>query len=213
MIRYRWFYNQFSQANGLKWLPLIALNGTEMRGGATSVRDRTIWTDHILDNVTLQDLLIDQIIFSSANEQINPPLVSLYSYLQSIGTRAAQDPDSSSESSRQIILRHALSWVLDNSIKTRTSIGDTQDSIPVFDHESFHFAKVGLRKLYRYKWSSPGDIRSFNFVKDMSNEDWEEWVVRLRVMIMGSRLNGLRSGPTYEDHRFFRDPDGICGSL
>ncbi|PVG03071.1 hypothetical protein CPB86DRAFT_822594 [Serendipita vermifera] len=212
MIRYRWFYGEFSKANGLEWLPLIALNGTETRGGDASTRDRAIWPDHVLDDVTLQDLLIDQVIFSSANERIGPPLNSLYHYLLSIGTRSTRHPEDSSESFRMITLRHALSWVLDKSIKVQHSIGSAQDSPnDIFNPETFHFAKVGLRKLYRYKWSSLGQIRSFDFVKDMSKEEWEEWITHIKVMLMGTTLNGLRSGPTYDSHRFSRDPDGVCG--
>ncbi|PVF90853.1 hypothetical protein CPB86DRAFT_821014 [Serendipita vermifera] len=74
MVDFRWFCEEFSRANGLDWLPLIALNTLPTQGRAP--RDGT-----------LTEILVDQILSSTANRDIQATLSSSYHYLQSIGHR------------------------------------------------------------------------------------------------------------------------------
>ncbi|PVF97761.1 hypothetical protein CPB86DRAFT_759745 [Serendipita vermifera] len=181
MAKFRWFYDEFSQANGLDWLPLIALN-------AIHTEDRTPW-----DNA-LTEILVDQILSSTANQDLHVPLSSSYHYLQSIGQ--SHNPRDHHGLAN---LRTALLWVLNNSTRVHDSQDRTEESPLVFDPPV----------LEREDWSQVGDIRSFDFVKDLSGEEWAEWVTKLKVLIMGASLGGLKPGPFQNTNRFCRDPDGI----
>ncbi|PVG03064.1 hypothetical protein CPB86DRAFT_869977 [Serendipita vermifera] len=186
MTEFPWFDDEFSQANGLDWLPLIALN-------AIHPRDR-----RLLNNV-LAEILVDHILSSRANRDIRAPLSSSYHYLQSIGQRRnPQDHDGLAN------LRTALLWVLDESTEAHDSHERTNESSPlVFDPPI----------LERVGWPRLKNVRSFEFIKDMSDEEWEDWVTRLKVMIMGVSQGGLKPGPFQNRNRFCRDPDGVCGRM
>ncbi|PVG03067.1 hypothetical protein CPB86DRAFT_869980 [Serendipita vermifera] len=186
MAKFQWFYGEFSQANGLEWLPLIALNPIHPE-------DRTLW-----DNA-LAEILVDHILSLTVSHDIQEPLSSSYHYSQSIG-----QSDNPLDHHRLANLRTALLWVLNNS----TNVHDAQDradsSSPlVFDPPV----------LEREAWPTVGDVRSFDFVKDMSGEAWEDYVTRLQVLIMGTSLGGLKPGPLQDRNRFCQDPDGFCGRI
>ncbi|PVF97748.1 hypothetical protein CPB86DRAFT_815320 [Serendipita vermifera] len=186
MANSRWFHDEFSQENGLDWLPLIALNAryTENR----SLRDNA-----------LTGILVDQILSSTANQDLHAPLSSSYHYLLSLGQR--HNPRGHDGLAN---LRAALLWVLSNSIKVHDSQDHTEDSPPlVFDPPV----------LERGRWPEVGDVRSFDFVNDLSGEEWVEWVTRLKALIMGVSLSGLKPGPFQDRNRFCRDPDGFCGRI
>ncbi|PVF97746.1 hypothetical protein CPB86DRAFT_413539 [Serendipita vermifera] len=182
----RWFYDEFSQANGLDWLPLIAFNAIHTEDQA------------LRDNV-LTEILFDQILYSTASRDVHAPLSSSYHYLQSIGqSHNPQDHHGLAN------LRAALVWVFKNSTRVHDSQDRAQESSPlVFDPPV----------LERKDWPEVGDVRSFDFVKDMSGEEWEDWATRLKVMIMGVSLGGLKPGPFQDRNRFYRDPDGFCGRI
>ncbi|PVF97762.1 hypothetical protein CPB86DRAFT_413646 [Serendipita vermifera] len=186
MANFRWFYDEFSQANGLEWLPLIALNA------------RYIEHQTLQDNA-LNDILVDQILFSTANQDLHAPLSSSYHYLQCIGqSHNPQDHDG------LVNLRTALLWVLNNSNKVHDSQDRMEESSPlVFDPPV----------LERNRWPAVRDVRSFDFVKEMSGGEWEDRATRLKVLIMGVSLGGLKPGPFQDRNRFCRDPDGGCGRI
>ncbi|PVF92406.1 hypothetical protein CPB86DRAFT_877907 [Serendipita vermifera] len=186
MAKFQWFYDEFSQANGLDWLPLIALNA--------------IHTEYLVpsDNA-LAEILVDHILSSAVNQDVVAPLSCSYHYLQSIG-------QSCNPRNHHILdnLRTTIVWLLNNSIKVHETQYPAKSSSPlVFDPPV----------LEREDWPTVGGVRSFNFIKDMSGEEWEDWVTRLKVMIMGASLGGLKPGPLQERNRFCRDPDGLCGRL
>ncbi|CAG8452974.1 9391_t:CDS:2, partial [Acaulospora colombiana] len=179
-----WFYEEFSEANGLAWLPLIAQND--------------IYTeDQSLKENILTEILIDQILFSTANRNVQVSLLSSYHYLQSIGQTWTQIGD---QSHRLPNLQAALIWVLNHSIKLHNSKILAASSFSLIDQPN----------LERYNWPTVGEVRSFSFIKDMSDEEWQEWVARLRVLIMGASLGGLKPGPLQNRGRFSRDTDGLC---
>ncbi|PVF92404.1 hypothetical protein CPB86DRAFT_819657 [Serendipita vermifera] len=153
--------------------------------------------DRIPDHHVLTEILVDHILSSTASRDVQVPLSSSYRYLQSIGQsynpRHYYGLDN---------LRTTLLWVLNGATKVHYSQTrpDLSSSL-VFDPPV----------LERFDWSTSGDVRSFNFVNDISGEEWEEWVAGLKVMIMGISLGGLKPGPLQDRNRFCRDPDGLCG--
>ncbi|PVF97757.1 hypothetical protein CPB86DRAFT_734357 [Serendipita vermifera] len=186
MAKFRWFYDEFSQANGLDWLPLVALN-------AVHIKDQTL-----RDNA-LAEILVDQLLSSTANQDIQAPLSSSYHYLQSIG-----QSHNSLNHYQLANLRTALLWILCTSTKAHDSQDHAEESSPlVFDPPV----------LERYRWPTVGDVRSFGFIKDLSSDEWEDWLTRLKILIMGASLGGLNPGPFQDGYRFFRGPDGCCGRI
>ncbi|PVG03065.1 hypothetical protein CPB86DRAFT_869978 [Serendipita vermifera] len=186
IAKFRWFYDEFSQANGFEWLPLIALNALQTEG-------RT------LQDNAMSEILVDYILSSTVNRDIQVPLSSCYHYLQSIGQN--HNP---LDHHGLTNLRTALLWVLNNSTKIRDSKDHAESSSPlVFDPPV----------LQRYQWPKVRGIRSFGFVKNMHGEEWEGWVSKLKVMIMGASLRGLKPGPCQDMNRFCRDPDRFCGRI
>ncbi|PVF97763.1 hypothetical protein CPB86DRAFT_873943 [Serendipita vermifera] len=186
IAKFRWFYDEFSQANGLNWLPLIALNPIHLE-------------DQMLQDNVLTEILVDQILSSRANRDVQAPLSSSYLYLQSIGQ--SHNPRDHYELAN---LRTTLLWLLNNSTKVHDLQGRTEESSPLV------FDPPGLE---REDWRTVRDIRSFDFVKDMYGEEWEDWVTKLKVMIMGTSLGWLKPGPLQDRNRFCRDPDGFCGRV
>ncbi|PVF92408.1 hypothetical protein CPB86DRAFT_877909 [Serendipita vermifera] len=181
-----WFYDEFSQANGLDLLPLIAFYPLHP-------------TDPIQGPNALEEILVDHILSSTANRDVRKPLLSSYRYLQSIG-ESHNSRDYHGRTNLEIVLR----WVLNSATKVHDSTNHPESSSPlVFDPPI----------LERGDWPTVGDIRSFDFVNDISDEEWEDWVIRLKVMIMGAPLGGLKPGPLQDSNRFCRDPDGLCGRI
>ncbi|PVF92402.1 hypothetical protein CPB86DRAFT_877904 [Serendipita vermifera] len=181
-----WFYDEFSRANGLDWLPLIALNAFHPM-------------DRISERYALTGILVDCILFWTASRDIQVPLSSSYHYLQSIGQ--SHDPQ---DDHRLSNLQTTLLWVLNSAIKVHNSQNHPESSSPlVFDPPI----------LGRYGWPTVGGVRSFDFVNNMSGEEWGDWVTRLKVMIMGASLGGLKPGSFHDRNRFCRDPDGLCGRI
>ncbi|PVF97747.1 hypothetical protein CPB86DRAFT_826271 [Serendipita vermifera] len=186
MAKFRWFSDEFSQVNGLDWLPLIAFNAIHTENRA------------LRDNV-LTEILVDQILSPTANQDVHAPLSSTYHYLQSIGqSHNPRDQDGLAN------LRAALMWIFTNSTKVHDSQDRAEESSPLV---------LNPPVLEREDWPQVGDVRSFDFVKDISGEEWEEWVTRLKVMVMGASLGGLKPGPFHDSNRFCRDPDGPCGRI
>ncbi|PVG03066.1 hypothetical protein CPB86DRAFT_869979 [Serendipita vermifera] len=186
MVIFPWFHEEFCQANGLDWLPQIAI----------------YIEDWWYNGRPLTEILVDQILFSAANRDIYAPLSSSYLYLQSVGQTSPQS-NKKQNHDQLFNLRATLFWVLDNSINVHDSQNRRESSPPVFDPPI----------LRRYSWLTVGDVRSFEFIQDMSGEEWEDWVTKLEVMIMGTSLGGLKSGPLQDRNRFCRDPDGCCGRI
>ncbi|PVG03048.1 hypothetical protein CPB86DRAFT_724598 [Serendipita vermifera] len=201
MNRHQWFYEEFRQANGLDWLSHIALNDVPPSDLLPHFDlDATPSYEGICPSDVLTETLIDQIISSSANSDVQVPLSSSHCYLQSL-TQSSAKFYYESDGHYLINLRTALLWILNNSIK----VHDSKDSLSpsIFSPPT----------LERGDWPVVRDVRPFNFIKSMSGEQWQEWVERLDVLIMGTSLGGLKPGPLQNKNRFCRDPDGVCGSI
>ncbi|PVF90905.1 hypothetical protein CPB86DRAFT_803216, partial [Serendipita vermifera] len=206
--RFSWFNDQFRIANGLSWLSRIGLS------------------DPRLTCVVLQ-LLVDQIIFESANMDINGPLECSFICLQTLRgfspidrgdnnsgwndelsdgiSEGSSDRNDDSDGQELSHLQEALMWILHNATTMRNT-----GALPPSDGDfkAPEFATIAIRKV-EDGLASPGQPRSFEFVKDMSDEEWEEWSGRIKSMVMGINLGGLEPGPMYARHRFLQDPDGV----
>ncbi|PVG03917.1 hypothetical protein CPB86DRAFT_310221, partial [Serendipita vermifera] len=197
ITQYQWFYEEFGKANGLEWLPLISLNMASSRPA-------------------ISEILVDQILFESANDDIRKPLIGTYVYLQSLGVNLAQSSPNKVLTPTSwtlnppgpVYLREASLWLLFNSFSARISTSD-----PSYSPEKSQipwFATIGRRKLEQDKSSSAGKMKSFDFVKSMTMEEWEEWMTTIRTLAMGSILGGLKPGHYHNRSKFGRDPDGLC---
>jgi hypothetical protein len=188
--RYGWFYEEFNHANGLRWLPIIAQKSTHH-------------DDHNCLHCLLANILVDHIVFSIDNRTIQVPLSCSYTYLQAMGI-------DSTESVRESInhdlanLKAVIVWVLENSVRVHNSTSE-DGVLPV----------LYPPELDTREWRSLDvfELHSFDFIRGMSDTEWEEWVTHLKAMIMGARLGGLKLGPFYDQNRFCRDPDNVCGRV
>ncbi|PVG04033.1 hypothetical protein CPB86DRAFT_868802, partial [Serendipita vermifera] len=91
----------------------------------------------------------------------------------------------------------ALMWVLHNAVTVR----NTDAPAPSKDnYEAPVFATLAIQRTQHHGLASPGQVRSFECVKDMSDEEWEEWSGRIKSMVMGINLGGLEPGPMYARH-------------
>jgi hypothetical protein len=153
---------------------------------------------------------VDQIIFESTSPDLNGPLECTHMCLQSL--RPAEftidsiiDPNLGMK--ELLNLRDALIWVLKKAAKARDQV-----SIPALEGELEvpAFATIGIRR--QKHDSSLGRIRSFEFVRELSRDEWDEWSSSVEVLIMGTSLYGLGCGPVHGASRPSRDPDGICCS-
>jgi hypothetical protein len=172
-------------ANGLQWLPDMGLSNYR--------------NDHII----LQ-LLVDQIVFESASLDLNGPLECTQICLQMLrGSKLNRE-----KAANISHLWDALIWILQKATQMRNIDRLTESKAAL---QVPAFAQIGIRKTQRNR--SPGQIRSFEFAREMSNEEWDEWSNRIKSMAMGTKLRGLGCGPTYTRHGFVRDPDGICGRV
>jgi hypothetical protein len=192
IIYFPWFHEQFTIANGLQWLSNMASN-------------------HYMNGRIILEYLLDQIAFESASLDLNGPLECGYICLQALqGSEADWNLASiwwninvDTELSH---LWDALIWILENASKMRNAgYLPASEDIPKVPA----FAKIGIRKIQKDRF--PGRIRSFEFAREMSTEQWEEWSNRVKSMAMGVKLGGLGCGLMYARDRFTRDPDGICG--
>jgi hypothetical protein len=198
VAHFSWFYEQFKIANGREWLSHIGLSDYE--------RGRIVLT-----------LLVDQLVFETASQDLDGPLECTYICLQTLQGSASNwnilgfDPgfnlignlDTDTKLSH---LRDALIWVLKNAIKRRDEVCPLALE---YEPEVPTFAKIGLRRTQAHG-IAPWKIRTFEFSKQMSTEEWDEWSNRVKTMVMGVSLGGLGCEPNYGRHRFVRDPDGIC---
>jgi hypothetical protein len=193
IARYGWFHEELTKANGLEWLPLISLNTSSSHSAVL-------------------EILVDQIVFQSAIEDIRRPLTSSYRYLQSLGvtlqpsTTEILTPTSRMFSPRRLFhLQEASLWLLFHSRSVRISSNDLLErpGLP-------WFATIGRKKLDEYGLTSAGNMRSFDFARYMTTGEWEEWEARLRIIAMGAALGGLKPCLRYGRARFVRDPDGLC---
>jgi hypothetical protein len=101
-------------------------------------------------------------------------------------------------------LKLALVWALENSIQIRGSTSD-DGTLPSLSPPKLDMSgRPSLDGL---------ELHSFDFIWGMSDEEWEEWMANLKGMIMGAGLGGLKPGPFYEQNRFCRDPDNVCGRV
>jgi hypothetical protein len=194
-IKYEWFYAEFNKADGLRWLPLIILN-----------RPSCI-------HAVLQ-LLVDQIVFSSASEDINTPLSCTYQCIQVFGSIFPSGKPyyariANSGLSELANLRDALLWVLRKSMAVREHFNTPRKS-SLDASELPHFATIAIKKRRRYGIQD-GEARSFDFVMDMSDGRWDEWKAMLRTMVMGISLGGL--GVETSRTNRVEDPIGICAPV
>jgi hypothetical protein len=188
------FHHEFAMASGHEWLSTIGLGDYGNQ-----------------ENVV--KLLVDQIVFESASPDLSGPLESAHICLQTLwgsaegwivkrvhGQGVILHPSASS-------LGEALRWIQDNFVGIRYKA-------PLRRPDRYNvpsFAQIGINKKHRGRWS--GTFRSFEFVEKLSVEEWEEWSNRVKILIMGVNLGGLGCGPTHAQHRFTRDPDGVCGYI
>jgi hypothetical protein len=143
-------------------------------------------------------VLVNQLVLSQGFEDISIPLECLYHCLM------VTSPD------QDILHRigQALSWAMDCADRARNPQVDRnlERAIDVLElvtivreEESEEEASVSLIV-----------PRSFDFVTDMSDEEWTGWTTEVKALILGTRLGGLGYGPRYSRDRFSRDPDGVC---
>jgi hypothetical protein len=187
---YRWFYEEFNRENGLHWLPIIAQNSTHH-------------DDHDYLHCLSMNILVDHIVFSIENQTVQVPLSCSYTYLQAMAidsTKNSQDLINHSLANLKI----ALVWVLGNSVRVHNST-----------LEDGTLSTLNPPVLDRLGWPSPDglELHSFDFIRVMSDEEWEEWIANLKGMIMGASLGGLKPSPFYDQSRFCRDPDNGCGRV
>jgi hypothetical protein len=183
-----WFPEQFAIANGFNYLPNIGL-------GDYMNRD------------TILELLVDQIVFDSTSPDLNGPLKCTYMCLQTLHLAKSTivDPILGMTDKELSNLRDALIWVLEKAAEAHGKV-----PLPALEGEPevLAFATIGIRRDRQN--ISQGRIRSFEFGREVSSEEWEEWSSSIKVLIMGGSLGGLGCGPVYAANRLSRDPDGLC---
>jgi hypothetical protein len=140
-------------------------------------------------------VLINQTVFSQGIEFIGIPLESLYHILLVIA-------------SRRRFLRRAteiLSWVMAHAGYTRDpQVNQGPDrSIDILKLVTINQRDEGIG-------IPPMELRNFDFVTNMSDEEWAEWTTRIKILILGTMLGGLKYGPGYSKVKYIRDPDGVC---
>jgi hypothetical protein len=140
-------------------------------------------------------VLIHQIVFSQGIDFIGIHLESLYHILLVI-------------TSRRRFLRRAtevLSWVMARAGYTRDpQVNQGPDeSIDILKLVIIDQREEGIGM-------PPMELRNFDFVTNMPDEEWAEWTTRMKVLILGTKLGALKDGPRYSKGRYSRDPDGVC---
>jgi hypothetical protein len=179
-----------SDANIIEWFPLIVLYRPEQSS-------------------KILEALINQIILSQGFEDIDIPSECLYCCLMAI---------TSEESILQDVGR-ALSWTLNRAEYMRDpqsnqDVGDAMDILKLvtIGRREKHFLGGihGNEKQMEGVDVPPFELRGFDFVQDTPDEEWTEWNTRMKILVLGTKLNGLKHGPSYNKDRFSRDPDGVC---
>jgi hypothetical protein len=190
MAQYKWFHGEFNRANGFRWLPIIAQNGTQDSH------------QYSIDGL-LAKILVNHVILSIV-DQTNQLLQSCSLIcLQIMGINSMQASEKS-RNHRLSDLGFTLRQILCTSIEIRNSRSRGATSY-IFHPPEAHSSG----------WPFPGDLEphSFDFLLSISDKEWGARITDLKVMIMGASLGGLKPGPAYGQNRFYRDPEGICGSV
>jgi hypothetical protein len=187
-----WFPEQFTIADGLDCLPNIGLGDYE-------------------NGDTILELLVDQIVFESTSPDLNGPLECTHMCLQTLCSSeltidSIVDSILGTTDKELLNLRSVLIWALKKAVKARDEV-----PLPVLEAEPeiTAFATIGIRRTEQN--ISPGRIRSFEFAREVSSKEWEEWSSSVKVLVMGASLRGLGCGSVHGACRPSRDPDGICG--
>ncbi|PVG04035.1 hypothetical protein CPB86DRAFT_868804 [Serendipita vermifera] len=198
--RFSWFNDMFALANGLEWVSRIGLNG------------------YIHASAILQ-IIVDQIVFESAAADIDGPLECSYICLKTLRGITLGSPSDRNENIHIFVdvdgqkelcnLREALIWVLQNATEMRHN-----GAIPPLNSnpELLEFATLAIQRIRQLELACPGQLRSFEFIRNMPDEEWEVWSGKIKSMVMGINMGGLEPGPMLTRHRFVRDAEGICGS-
>ncbi|CAG8741640.1 15457_t:CDS:2, partial [Acaulospora colombiana] len=187
--------------------PNFNLEGTFIRtvlvDGPFNARDMIIFNvEAVLESSgpIEEKLLVDQLVFESAAMDISGPLECVHMCLQNPKGIASEplfymayNLDDQGEISH---LRKALMWVLHNATAMRHAEGPPSPSEK--DTVVPEFAVLAVRRAEQSGSASPGRLRSFEFVKNMSDEEWEEWSARIKSMVMGINLRGLEPGPIHD---------------
>jgi hypothetical protein len=184
-----WFHKELAGIDIVKWFPLIILYNPE-------------YTSKILE------ALINQIILSQGWDDINIPLESLYHCLMVITPEQNTLRD----------VGQTLSWAMNCAKYARNPPVDRN-----FDGATdiLKLVTIGRKRIkfgiindseeqIERADAPPFELRNFDFMQDMSDEEWIEWNARMKILILGTKLNGLKHGPSYNKDRFSRDPDGVC---
>jgi hypothetical protein len=143
-------------------------------------------------------VLVNQVVLSQGFEDINIPLECLYHCLMATPLE------------RDILQRvgQALAWAMDCANYVRDPQVD-RDPERVID--ALRLVNIDHGAESRGEASvSPIMPRNFDFVTNMSEEEWVGWTTGVKALILGTRLGGLGYGPHYSRNRFRRDPDGVC---
>jgi hypothetical protein len=147
---------------------------------------------------TILEALVDQATLSQGFEDINIPLECLYRCLIVI-------------SSENYIARHigeALSWAMGCAERARDSqIGQDPAGasytprLVTFERRVVQRDRIDMSQI---------EPRTFDFVTNLSEEEWKEWITRMKTLKLGTQLGGLGYGPRYSRDRYSRDPNGTC---
>jgi hypothetical protein len=154
---------------------------------------------------------VDQIVFDSTSPDLDGPLKCTHLCLQTLhpaelAIDLTTDRNTGTTDEELLNLRDVLIWILETAAKARDKV-----SLPTLEDELevSVFATLDFRRT-QYT-GSPGRIRSFEFAREVSSEEWEEWSSSVKVLVMGASLRGLGCGSVHGACRPSRDPDGICG--
>jgi hypothetical protein len=194
---YDWFMRAFLASNGKGLLGDIVLN-VHPNGFAEISR-----------------LLGDQIVFSKSKKDLDFWLSCSYTCLQSLGVRYGALQRTEESDTFTSFLQKILVWTLKKSIQVRRSSGDTDDQL---ENWSLELEEIATERRNNATDKEDHKIplveQNFYFVVQLSSSEWEEWLVGLRTILMGTRLGGLGIEPLPKRARMsVRDPGGICGCM
>jgi hypothetical protein len=193
ITQFRWFSNEFNKANGLQLLPrIISRNPTR--------------------NQAVMQLVIDQIIFPNASRCIEMALNCSYHCFQvlvDMGPPSTEKLPNAGMTPRASIadLHDALIWVLNHSTAMRYSSDFCIQQIQLPQ-----FATIAIQKVRLYG-TLEGEVRSFVFVREMTQEEWDQWVAKLKTVVMAVKLGGLKATFTHRVDRLLKDVEGICSRI
>jgi hypothetical protein len=193
ITQFRWFSNEFNKANGLQLLPRIISHNPKR-------------------NQAVMQLVIDQIIFPNASRCTEMALNCSYHCLQVLVNMAPSSTEKLPNAgvfTRSSIadLHDALIWVLNQSITMRYSSDFCIQQIQLPQ-----IATIAIQKIRLYG-TLEGEATPFVFVREMTQEKWDQWVVKLKTMVMAVKLGGLKSTSTHRVDRLLKDVEGICSRI